>query len=196
MGFLTTFLIAISLSFDSFAVSVCSGMSMCRKSMKLEQTLKIAGSLAVFQALMPLLGWLLGSTFREVVENYDHWIAFGLLLILGIKMIKEGTVPPENKKIKNPARWRVLIPLSLATSIDAFAVGISFSFFTDQILIPVILIGIVTFAISLTGIYMGRKVGKRMSGIAEIIGGIILILIGMKFILDEYIFTQSALNVL
>ena len=195
MSIFTILLIALSLSFDSFAVSVCSGLSMCRKSLKLSQTLRIAGSLAVFQAGMPLLGWLVGNTFNNIVEQYDHWIAFGLLLILGLKMIKEGTVPAHEKKIKNPARWRVLIPLSVATSIDAFVIGISFSFFSNQITLPVILIGVVTFTVSLVGIYMGRKIGKRLSGIAEIIGGITLILIGLKFILDEYLFAEPLLSI-
>ena len=188
MGFITVLLIAISLSFDSFAVSVCSGLSLCRKSLKLSQAVKIASSLAVFQAVMPFLGWLLGGAFKNVVVHYDHWIAFALLLFLGIKMIKEGAEPIEKKKIKKPTEWRVLIPISIATSIDAFAVGISFSFFTDQILMPVVLIGLVTFIVSIGGIYMGRKLGKRIAGIAEIVGGIVLILIGLKILFEHLFF--------
>ncbi|HPR30794.1 MAG TPA: manganese efflux pump MntP family protein [Prolixibacteraceae bacterium] len=193
MGFLTIFLIAISLSFDSFAVSVCSGLSLCRKHLPLAQTLKIAFTLAVFQGIMPVLGWLLGSTFNEVVTHADHWIAFGLLAFLGIKMIVEGRKPIENRKVKNPTRWNVLIPMAIATSIDAFAVGISFSFFLETIIFPALLIGGVTASVSLTGLYMGRKVGKQLAGKAEIAGGVILILIGLK-ILIEHLFLRSALQ--
>lgn len=188
MGFITIILIAISLSFDSFAVSVCSGLSLCRKHLKLTDAFKIAFSLAIFQTVMPLLGWLLGGVFKNEVAAYDHWIAFALLLFLGIKMIKEGAEPIEKKKIKKPTEWRVLIPISIATSIDAFAVGISFSFFTDQIFMPVVLIGLVTFIVSLAGIYMGRKIGKKIAGVAEIIGGIILILIGSKILIEHVFF--------
>lgn len=189
MGLLTLILIAVSLSFDSFAVSVSGGLTMCRKSMKVSLALKIAFSLAFFQALMPLLGWFLGESFKEYLVAVDHWIAFILLVFLGVRMIKEGRIPVNKKKIKNPGHWRVLIPMSLATSIDAFAVGISFSFFADNIYLFISIVGLVTFLVSITGIYMGRTIGKKMAGLAEIFGGIILILIGAK-ILIEHLFFQ------
>lgn len=118
----------------------------------------------------------------------DHWFAFGLLLFLGIRMIYEGRIPPQKKKIKNPTRWRVLVGMSVATSIDALAIGIGFSFFVEQILFPAVLIGTVTFVVSLSGIYMGRKLGTRLAGIAEIAGGIILILIGTKILIEHLFF--------
>jgi len=189
MGLLTILLIAISLSFDSFAASICSGMSMCRKTLKVSQTLKIALSLAVFQAAFPLLGWWLGGAFKHEISQADHWIAFGLLTFLGIRMIIEGRVPIKQRKVKHPTRWRVLIPMSVATSIDAFAVGIGFSFFVEDIWTPVIIIGLVTFAVSMAGLYMGRKLGQKVAGIGEIFGGIVLILIGLK-ILIEHLFFQ------
>lgn len=188
MNVLTILFIALSLSFDSFAVSVCSGLSMCRKHLKLRQALRIAFSLAIFQGGMPVLGWLLGGTFNDVIIQADHWIAFGLLVFLGVRMIYEGRIPVHKKKVKNPTHWKVLIPLSVATSIDAFAVGISFSFFLDSIILPAIYIGFVTFIVSITGIYMGRNLGKNIAGIAEISGGIILILIGTKILIEHLFF--------
>lgn len=188
MDLLTLFLIAFSLSFDSFAVSVCSGLSLCKKSLKFSQAIKIALSLAIFQGAMPYLGWLLGKSFKDLIMQADHWIAFILLLILGVKMIHEGTVPIKNKKVKNPTRWKVLLTMSLATSIDAFAVGISFSFFTVNILFAALLIGLVTLGISLSGIYMGRKLGQNLAGRAEILGGIILIGIGLKILIEHLFF--------
>ena len=187
MGFISLLLIAFSLSFDSFAVSVCSGLALCRKHLRLTDALKIGLSLAIFQGLMPVLGWFLGSTVKDEIQQADHWIAFGLLSFLGIKMILEGRVPIKKRKIKNPTSWRVLIPMSIATSIDAFAVGISFSLFFDHILFPALLIGFVTLGVSLSGIYMGKRAGNKLAGSAEIAGGIILIIIGLKILIQHLI---------
>jgi putative Mn2+ efflux pump MntP len=185
MDFITLLLIAISLSFDSFAVSVCSGLALCRKHLHVKDALKIALTLAVFQGSLTFFGWLLGSTFKQLIENADHWIAFGLLLFLGGRMILEGRVPINDRKVKNPTKWKVLLPMALATSIDAFAVGISFSFFWDNLWVPGFTIAIVTLLISLSGIYMGRKAGKWLATKAEILGGVILILIGVKILLEH-----------
>jgi manganese efflux pump family protein len=185
MDFISLLLVAIGLSFDSFAISICSGLSLCRKHLKIADALKIALTLAVFQALMPVLGWLLGSAFKDLIQSADHWIAFGLLVFLGVRMIIEGREPIEKKKVKNPLQWRVLITMAIATSIDAFAVGISFSFFYNSMLIPAIVIGVVTLIASLSGIYMGRNVGKKIAGSSEIFGGIILIIIGVKILIEH-----------
>ncbi|MFA9389277.1 MAG: manganese efflux pump MntP family protein [Prolixibacteraceae bacterium] len=185
MGIATLILIAFSLSFDSFAVSVCSGLSLCRKHLKLTDALKIALSLAVFQGAMPLLGWFIGETFSELIMQADHWIAFFLLSALGAKMIYEGRIPANKKKIKNPTHWKVILTMSFATSIDALAIGVGFSFFVEQMLFPSLLIGFVTFMVSMSGIYMGKKLGTKLAGIAEIGGGIILILIGVKIVLEH-----------
>jgi len=185
VGLFTLLLIAFSLSFDSFAVSVCSGLSLCRKHLHFTDALKIALTLAVFQGLMPVIGWFLGSTVKDQIQQADHWIAFGLLSFLGVRMIFEGRVPIKDKKIKNPTSWRVLIPMAVATSIDAFAVGISFSLFYENIVFPALLIGLVTLGVSLSGIYMGKKVGSKLAGSAEIAGGIILIIIGIKILIQH-----------
>jgi manganese efflux pump family protein len=190
LDLLTLIIIAFGLSFDSFAVSVCSGLSLCKKHIRIKDTLKIAGTLAFFQALMPLIGWFLGSTVKDLIEDYDHWIAFGLLSILGIKMIIESRKSSVSK-IKKPTQWRVLIPMSLATSIDALAVGITFAFLVHNMVIPIIVIGLVTFGVSLSGLYMGQQMGARMATKTEIFGGIILISIGIK-ILIEHLFFASA----
>lgn len=188
MNFITIIFIAFSLSFDSFAASVGSGLSLCQKHITIKQSFRIAFSLAFFQASFTLFGWLLGIEFRDLIIHADHWIAFFLLSILGVRMIQEGRVPIAKRKIKNPTHWKVLIPVSIATSIDAFAIGIGFSFFRDDIVIPVLLIGFVTFIVSLTGIYMGRKLGKKLAGIAETFGGIILIFIGVKILIEHLFF--------
>jgi manganese efflux pump family protein len=184
VGIVSLILIAFGLSFDSFAVSVCSGMSLCRKTMRFRDVLKIALSLAVFQAIMPVIGWYLGSTVKTYIEHFDHWIAFVLLAILGIRMIVEGW-HPHLKKIKKPTQWRVILPMALATSIDALAVGITFAFLLDNMLVPAIIIGAVTLAVSLAGLYMGKKLGVKLAGKAEIIGGLFLIGIGAKILTEH-----------
>lgn len=184
---LTILLIAFSLSFDSFAVSVTSGLSLCRKHLKFSDAFKIAITLAVFQALMPLIGWLLGSTVKDFIQEADHWIALALLSFLGVRMIIEGTKPIGEKKIKNPTQWKVLITMAIATSIDALAVGISFAFLYESIVLPVIIIGIITFLVSLAGIYMGKNAGKKIASKAEILGGVILIAIGLKIFIEHII---------
>lgn len=189
MGYFSIILIAISLSFDSFVASVSSGLSLCRKSMHWSQSVKISLSLAIVQGIMPVMGWYLGSTFKTYIEDLDHWVAFGLLGILGIHMILEGRRP--HGKIKNPTQWRVLIPMSIATSIDALAVGVSLVFFIENIWIVASIITTITFVISMSGLYMGRKVGKQLAGKAELVGGIVLIIIGTKILIEHLM----ALNV-
>lgn len=184
MGILALILIAFSLSFDSFAVSVASGMSMCRKHIRMSDTLKIASSLAFFQALMPVVGWFLGLTIKDWAEQFDHWIAFGLLAVLGGRMVWQG-LHPHIERVKNPTRWRVLIAMSLATSIDALAVGISMAFVIQNMFIPALIIGVVTFGVSMLGLYMGSRTGKRLAGYAEIGGGLVLIAIGLKILLEH-----------
>jgi putative Mn2+ efflux pump MntP len=187
--FLTLLLIAVSLSFDSFAVSICSGLALCdKKRLKISQSIKIALVLAISQGSMPVLGWLLGSTINEFVKQADHWIAFGLLSVIGIKMILEGNKPVHLKEIANPSHFKILLPMAIATSIDAFAVGISFSFFLNTILFTAILIGVVTFIVSLSGLYLGKKIGGEFAGKAEIAGGIILIAIGAKIVIEHLFF--------
>jgi len=183
MEILTVILLAIGLSFDSFAVSVCSGLNL--PHIRFFQAAKIAFFLALFQGCMPLIGWLLGNSMKTLIEPVDHWIAFGLLSLIGGKMIIESFISSESREIKNPLHIRVIILLSLATSIDALAVGFSFATMIDKILLPVVMIGLVTFIASMLGILLGKKTGPTFNRYAEIIGGLILIIIGSKILIEH-----------
>ena len=187
MEIVTIILLAIGLSFDSFAVSVCSGLNL--PHIRFFQAAKIAIFLALFQAFMPLIGWLVGNSIKSLIEPVDHWIAFGLLSLVGGKMVIESFSSPESREIKNPLNIRVILLLSLATSIDALAVGFSFATLLDKIWVAVIIIGSVTFMASMLGILLGKKTGPKINRYAEITGGLILILIGAK-ILIEHLFFQ------
>jgi putative Mn2+ efflux pump MntP len=183
MEIITIVFLAVGLSFDSFAVSVCSGLNL--PHIRFFQAVKIAIFLAAFQALMPLVGWLVGNSMKSLIEPVDHWIAFGLLSLIGGKMIIESFVNAENREIKNPLHIRVILMLSLATSIDALAVGFSFATFLNRILMAVIIIGSVTFIASMLGILLGKKTGPTINRYAEIIGGLILIVIGLKILIEH-----------
>jgi putative Mn2+ efflux pump MntP len=183
MEILTVFFLAIGLSFDSFAVSVCSGLNL--PQIRFFQAAKIAIFLAMFQAVMPLVGWLVGNSMKSVIEPVDHWIAFGLLSMIGGKMIIESFISSDAREIKNPLQLRVILMLSLATSIDALAVGFSFATLLDQIVVAVIIIGVVTFIASMLGILLGKKIGPKTNRIAEFLGGLILISIGAKILIEH-----------
>ncbi len=183
MEILTVFLLAIGLSFDSFAVSVCSGLNL--PHIRFFQAAKIAIFLALFQGVMPLVGWLVGNSMKSIIEPVDHWIAFGLLSLIGGKMIIESFISTEEREIKNPLKIRVILLLSLATSIDALAVGFSFATLLNKILIAVLIIGSVTFIASMLGILLGKKTGPKINRFAEITGGVILIFIGAKILIEH-----------
>lgn len=185
LEFITIFLIAIGLCFDSFAVSVSSGLMM--KHISFFGAMKISFSLAFFQGLMPLLGWLAGKRISEYLSNYDHWIAFGLLVIIGLRMIWESQKPDEDKTF-NPLNIWFIIYMSIATSIDALIVGLSFAFLNTNIYTSIIIIGIVTFIAAMLGILFGKKAGAHFGKKMEILGGIILILIASKIILEHLYF--------
>ncbi len=185
MEIVTVFFLAVGLSFDSFAVSVCSGLSL--PHIRFFQAVKIAVFMAIFQAFMPLIGWLIGNSMKSLIEPVDHWIAFGMLSLIGGKMIIESFIGSETREIKNPLHIRVILLLSLATSIDALAVGFSFAVLLDKILIAVLIIGVVTFIASMLGILLGKKTGPKINRYAEIIGGLILILIGLKIMIEHFI---------
>ncbi len=183
MEILTIFFLAVGLSFDSFAVSVCSGLNL--PNIRFFQAAKIAIFLALFQAFMPLIGWLVGNSIKSLIEPVDHWIAFGLLSLIGGKMIIESFINSEEREIKNPLHIRVILLLSLATSIDALAVGFSFATLLDRILIAIFIIGTVTFIASMLGILLGKKTGPQINRYAEILGGLILIIIGSKIMIEH-----------
>ncbi len=184
--FITFLLIGIGLSFDSFAVSVSCGLM--RQEIKFKQAIFVAATLAFFQASFPLIGWFLGMKFNTLIEAIDHWIAFGLLAVIGIKMIIEGVKPEGVLKSFNPFNLRVLLGLSVATSIDALVVGLSFGFLDLPILFPVVVIGGVTFIVSMLGMLFGKNVPANRSHQSIILGGIILIAMGFKILAEHFWF--------
>lgn len=184
--FITFLLIGIGLSFDSFAVSVSCGLM--KQEIKFKQATLVAGSLAFFQALFPVIGWFLGTKINSLIASVDHWIAFGLLAAIGIKMIIEGVKPEGILKKFNPFDLRVLIGLSVATSIDALVVGLSFGFLDVPILFPVVVIGGVTFVASMLGMLFGKNVPAKRSHQSIILGGIILTIMGVKILAEHFWF--------
>ena len=180
MGFFELFLIGIGLSMDAFAVAICKGLGMERINKR--DTLLLALFFGGFQALMPLTGYLLGSRFASYIERWDHWIAFVLLAFIGGNMIRESR-EQEEEEIEH--RYRELFTLAVATSIDALAVGVSFAFLGVHIAPAVTLIGCTTFVLTLVGVWVGNLFGSRYKSRAELTGGIILILIGVKILLEH-----------
>ena len=184
MGFWELVVLAVGLSMDAFAVSICKGLALQRVSWK---ECCIAGAwFGGFQALMPLLGYLLGTQFERFVTSVDHWIAFVLLGIIGGNMIRESR-EQEEEEIEHGGsiRYRELFTLAVATSIDALAVGVSFAFLGVRIAPAVTLIGCTTFVLTLVGVWVGNLFGSRYKSRAELTGGIILILIGVKILLEH-----------
>lgn len=181
--FITFLLIGIGLSFDSFAVSVSVGL--LKPEIHFSKACKVAFSLAFFQAMFPLLGWYIGSAIDEVISNVDHWIAFGLLAFIGVRMVIEGKNDGSSLKNLDPFKPRVLISLSVATSIDAFVIGITFGFLELPIYFPMAVIGGVTFIASMLGLLFGKNISVKRSHQSLIIGGIILILIGVKILAEH-----------
>ncbi len=167
---------------DAFAVSITSGITI--KRLHINHALKIALFFGLFQAFMPIIGWLAGLSLRDYISAIDHWIAFGLLSFIGCKMIYESITVQSNKKEINPLNVYVLLVLSVATSIDALAVGISFAFLKVSIVTPVIIIGTVTFLLSYLGVYIGDRIGHFFENKIEIAGGILLIGIGIKILVE------------
>lgn len=181
--FITFLLIGLGLSFDSFAVSVSVGL--LRRDIRFFQACKIAFSLAFFQGIFPVIGWMIGNVIEELISTIDHWIAFGLLFAIGGKMIYEG-IKDENALIHlNPFKLTVLIGLSIATSIDAFVVGITFGFLETPIIFPAVVIGSVTFIASMLGLLFGKNIPAKRSHQSLILGGIILTLIGIKTLVEH-----------
>ena len=184
MGIFELILIAVGLSMDAFAVAVCKGLSMQRIDRR--DALLLGVFFGGFQALMPLLGYLLGSGFAGYIERWDHWIAFVLLAFIGGNMIRESFEGEEEDcGCYEPLRYRELFTLAVATSIDALAVGVSFAFLSVTILPAVTLIGCTTFALTLVGVWVGNLFGARYKSRAELTGGVILILIGLKILLEH-----------
>lgn len=174
------FILAVGLSMDAFAVSVCKGLSLGKIKPK---HMCIAGAwFGGFQALMPLIGYFLGSFFAEMIEKYDHWVAFVLLAIIGGNMIKESF--GKDEKVDSSMDVKSMLLLAIATSIDALAVGVTFAFLQVQIIPAVSFIGVITFIFSAVGVKIGSLFGTKYKSKAELFGGIVLVLIGIKILLE------------
>ena len=182
MGCLEIILISISLAMDAFAVSVCKGVQI--KKLDYDKMIIVGLYFGSFQAIMPTIGYLLGTTFDDLVTQIDHWIAFVLLSFIGLKMIKE-TLKKDESKINEKLDLKTMLVLAIATSIDALAVGITFAFLNVNLILSITIIGIVTFLISIIGVKIGNKFGNKYEKKAEFIGGLILILLGLKILLEH-----------
>lgn len=185
MGYIELFLIAVGLSMDAFAVAVCKGLKM--RKINYHHTMIIAAFFGGFQAIMPLIGWILGKQFEQYIVSFDHWIAFVLLAFIGGQMIVESIKKDEeDAMIDDSLNIRELFMLAIATSIDALAVGITFALIPNtNIWMSITLIGITTFVLSIIGVFIGNRFGVRYKSKAELAGGIILILIGAKILFEH-----------
>jgi len=176
-------LIALGLAMDSFAVSISCGIA--SRELKIRNAVKAGLFFGGFQAVMPLIGWFIGLNLRQFFQSYDHWIAFGLLCAIGVKMIYESTRIDRYSKDKCYFKTRLLILFGIATSIDALAVGLSLAFINVDILTPILFIGIITFTLSFLGVCIGVRVGHLFERGFEAIGGVVLILIGIKILIEH-----------
>jgi len=185
MSFVEIIFIGIGLSMDAFAVALCKGLSMNKINYK--AGLLIAAFFGFFQAAMPFIGWLVCKNFEKYITRFDHWIAFALLVFIGVKMIIDTVKESreEEKTEEFQLKIRELFLLAIATSIDALAVGISFAFLNINIYSSIAIIGIITFILSIIGVFIGNKFGTRFKTKAGYAGGIILILIGVKILLEH-----------
>jgi len=186
MTLLNIIAIAIALAMDAFAVSIATGVRLKRVSFR--QFFRLAFHFGLFQAMMPVIGWAAGLTVRESIERYDHWIAFGLLAFVGVNMIREAFKMEEGARAKHdPTRGLTLVMLSVATSIDALAVGLTISMLQVAIWLPALVIGLVAGAFTVVGLHLGKSVGaaERLSPVAEILGGLVLLGIGIKILIEH-----------
>ncbi len=186
MDLVSTILIAIGLSMDAFAVAISGSLTYGR--IRLSQALKIGLAFGGFQALMPLLGWLAGSRLRDLISSLDHWIAFLLLITIGSRMICQALDTSGKKKTVDILNPRILLALAVATSIDALVVGLSFAFLNTPIVTPALIIGSITFMLTLVGVDLGQKFGLCLGKKMEILGGAVLIAIGVKILIQHLVF--------
>ena len=182
MSLLTLFITAVGLSMDAFAVSVCKGLAM--KKLSVKKAVLIGLWFGGFQALMPAIGYLLGTRFEKYVTSIDHWIAFVLLAFIGINMIKEALSGDEDEA-NDSVDFKTMFLLAVATSIDALAVGVTYAFLQVRIIPAVAFIGVTTFVLSVVGVKIGNVFGLRYKSKAEIFGGIILIVMGAKILAEH-----------
>jgi putative Mn2+ efflux pump MntP len=180
------YLVALGLAMDSFSVSIANGLA--TRTFQISKALTIALFFGFFQGVMPIFGWLAGESIADLICAFDHWLAFGLLTAIGVKMIYESINNKPNNFLKS-YNLKILLVLSVATSIDALAVGLSFSFLNVSILFPAIVIGLIAFSLSFLGVYLGKSFGEILSNRIEILGGLILIAIGLKILLEHIIYS-------
>ena len=183
VDFLSLLLIAVGLSADCFAVALCGSCTI--KTLSRFQMLRASLSFGLFQAIMPVLGWLAGRVFVNIIASFDHWLAFALLGFVGARMIWESFHPEHEEKRIDITKGLVLLTLSIATSIDALAVGLSFAFLKVNILTASLTIGITCFLVTILGFLLGKKVGELVGERAELVGGLILIGIGLRILLTH-----------
>lgn len=184
MGIAELFITAVGLSMDAFAVAISKGLSV--KQVKMKHMTIVGLYFGIFQALMPLIGYFIGSKFASYITNFDHWIAFILLALIGINMIRESLSKNDDEAPNDSFTFKAMIPMAIATSIDALAVGVSFALLPDvNIWYAVVFIGIITFALSFAGVKIGNIFGLKYKSKAELAGGIILILMGGKILIEH-----------
>ena len=178
--------IAVALAMDAFAVSLAAGAVLCPVTYR--HCFRLGFHFGLFQGLMPIIGWLAGRTVQQFISAWSHWIAFGLLGFIGIRMIREAVAENrEDRQITDPSRGMALVLLSLATSIDALAVGLSLAMIGITIWLPALVIGLVTLGFSVAGVLLGNRMGAAWSGKMEMAGGLVLIGIGAKILLQHFI---------
>lgn len=192
MSLFTIIGIAVALAMDAFAVSIAVGVGL--KTVSYRQTFRLSWHFGLFQALMPLLGWSLGAGIHGFIESFDHWVAFGLLASVGTNMIREAVRAEKEEEVKkiDPTKGLSLIVLSVATSIDALAVGLSLSMMGVDIIFPAIVIGVVALVFTITGLHLGKKAASisKINTFAEILGGCVLWIIGIKILYETGIFNS------
>lgn len=188
MDVLSVVLIAVGLAMDALAVAICKGLSLRRPSVR--DILIVGIWFGAFQALMPVIGFYLGSAMYDLISDYDHWIAFILLALIGINMVREG-LSGEEEDSDADVGPRAMLPLAVATSIDALAVGITFAMTEGSVAGPAVVIGVVTFLLSAIGVKAGSYLGARFGSVAEVVGGAILVLMGLKILLEHLGFLRA-----
>lgn len=183
MSLLEIFLIALGLAMDAFAVCLCAGTTGFINGPR--PVFRLAFHFGLFQALMPALGWLVGVGVERYISAFDHWVAFGLLAFVGVRMVRSGLDVDDDGPCVDPSRGGTLVMLAIATSIDAFAVGLSFAVLRVSIVWPVIIIGLVAALMSILGIYLGNRLGQTFGKRMEVIGGLILVIIGIRVVISH-----------
>lgn len=183
MGIIELLILAIGLSMDAFAVAVCKGLAIGKINAK--DCCIVGGWFGLFQGLMPLIGWALASTFADKIVEFDHWVAFILLGLIGVSMIKEAFSKEEDCKANSSLGFKTMIVLAVATSIDALAAGVSLAFLEVNVIAAVLFIGVITFTLSALGVKVGSVFGEKYKAKAEFAGGVILILLGTKILLEH-----------